>query len=336
MSEGEANEFLSKVSEEKLWQYMELKACLLNDSRDRWKVAFLNLQLSNDSTVSNRILNVDNKLLLIHRRLRIGTLNRIIEQIIAGKQISLEINNTRIEASLEWIKGSRLRYGFKLRSYIQQEFNIDNACHLLIQSGEYNEQIDMTVQNLEPKLSMNNPPFRNLKDAVTSILNIGFGTPAFSPFVRIIAPIYVKIEETKTSVLRIEVSVGAAIKAELSKIRLTAFGENENARPTQLREKFAKLSRRESNELLKPIKIDVDKETRYVRLSLYYREDLLEDNFVTVPKLVKRWTYGDIEPEMLHPEPEPEREREPEIEPGEITIKPESGILKLKQQTRIL
>jgi hypothetical protein len=87
MSQVAASEFLSKVSREKLWKYIELKACLVKDSEDSWKVAFLNLQLLSESTSSDKTLKVDNNLLLVHQILHINTLSRLFRQITEGKQI---------------------------------------------------------------------------------------------------------------------------------------------------------------------------------------------------------------------------------------------------------
>ena len=66
--------------------------------------------------------------------------------------------------------------------------------------------------------------YRDLKDALKSLLDVEFGTPAFLPFVRIFAPIYVKIEESNTEIGKIEVVVSAAPEANLSKIKLLIFG----------------------------------------------------------------------------------------------------------------
>jgi hypothetical protein len=105
MSEAAANEFLAKVSQEKLWKYIELKTCLVKDSEDRWKVAFLNLQLLSESTTSDKTINVDNNLLLVHKILRIRALSGLLVQITGGKQIRLSDGDSVIEASLEWIQG---------------------------------------------------------------------------------------------------------------------------------------------------------------------------------------------------------------------------------------
>ncbi|MGC2684904.1 MAG: hypothetical protein WA323_23845 [Candidatus Nitrosopolaris sp.] len=50
----------------------------------------------------------------------------------------------------------------------------------------------------------------------------------------IFAPIYVRIEEYKTEIGKIEVIISSAAEANLSKISLLIFGEDENARPTDL------------------------------------------------------------------------------------------------------
>ena len=170
-----------------------------------------------------------------------------------------------------------------MRSYAKREFHIDNACHIFIKSGEYPKRIDKIIQNLEASLSKNNPPYRSLKDAVSSLLGIEFGTPAISPFVRLLAPVYVKIEESKATIENLKILVSASLDGQLSEIRLEMFGEDENAKPTKLRENITIFTRDEDSELLKPVEISVGKESRYVKLNLHYRDELLEDYYIRIP-----------------------------------------------------
>ena len=114
-----------------------------------------------------------------------------------------------------------------MRAYAKREFHIDNSCHIFIKSGEYPKRIDKIIQNLEASLSKNNPPYRSLKDAVSSLLGIEFGTPAISPFVRLLAPVYVKIEESKATIENLKILVSASL-VKISEIRLEMFGEDNN------------------------------------------------------------------------------------------------------------
>src|SRR5918994_179612 len=176
MTEG-CKEFLSNISQEKFWKYLGIKACLIRGSKDkRWRVAFIDIQLIDEPKVYENTLSHFKNLIFIQKILNFNALGGLLKQIIRGGQIKIANTN----ASLEWING-RPRYDFKMRAYAKQEFHIDNACHILIKSGEYPKGINKLIQNLEASLSKNNPPYRSLKDAVSSLLGIEFGTPAISP-----------------------------------------------------------------------------------------------------------------------------------------------------------
>lgn len=104
-----AEEFLSKISQEKFWKYLEVKACLLKHSEDRiWKVAFINIQLVSESKVTDTGLPRFDNLMLIHKILRIGALHELIEQITGGHRIRIG----RINAFLEWMK-DKPRYALR-------------------------------------------------------------------------------------------------------------------------------------------------------------------------------------------------------------------------------
>jgi hypothetical protein len=279
-----AEKFLSKLSREKFWKYIDIKACLLKDSTDNmWKVGFININLLNESKVYHEKLPSFDNLVLIHEILRISELDEIVEQIVLGRQIRIG----RINASLEWI-GERLTYDFKMRAFVKQEYHIDEACHIIFKSGKYDEKIDRMIRRLEPLILEKGKTYRNLKDALISLLDVEFGTSAFSPFVRIFAPIYVKIEESKAEIRKLEILVSSAFEANLSKIRLRIFGEDESAQPTELRKHIGTFTRKEDSELLDRIVVVIDEKTRFAKLSLYYDEELLEDYYVRIPKLVVR------------------------------------------------
>jgi hypothetical protein len=173
-----------------------------------------------------------------------------------------------------------------MRAYVKQAFHIDEACHIIFRSGMYTDEIDRIVRQLEPFVWTKDRTFRDLKDALDSLLNIEFGKPAYLPFVRIFAPIYVKIEESKADARRLEVLVSSPLEANLSKIRLLIFGENENAKPSKLSESITTFKHKENSELMDPVVITVDEETRYAKLNLYYGDDLLEDYYLGIHKQI--------------------------------------------------
>jgi hypothetical protein len=228
-----------------------------------------------------KLPRLDN-LMLIHKILGIDALGELVEQISLGHRIKIG----KINASLEWMDG-KLDYDFKMRAYAKQEYHVDEACHIIFKSGKYNEVLDRIVRPLKP-LAWQGHTYRDLRDVLKSLLDVEFGTLAFSPFVRILAPIYVKIEESKPEISKIEVLLSSALEANLSKIKLLIFGEDENSKHTKLREQITTFTRKEDSELMEPIVVTVDEQSRYAKLSFYYGDDLREDYYIRVPKLVIR------------------------------------------------
>jgi hypothetical protein len=193
----------------------------------------------------------------------------------------------KIIASLEWIK-EKSRYDFKMRAYVKQTFHIDEACYIILKSGEYTDEIDSIIRKIEPLDWKKHGSYKDLKDALVKLFNIDWGKPAYPPFVRIFAPVFVRIEESKAEVQRLEVIIGAALEANLSRIKLWMFGEKEDGETAKPIKPITNFKRRNDSELMEPIVISVDEETRHVKLNLYYGDDLLEDFYVRIPKSVIR------------------------------------------------
>jgi hypothetical protein len=277
------SDFLSRISQEKFWKYIEVKACLLKKSADKtWKIGFLQIQLLKEPQKYDRKLPRSENLMLIHQIISIKSLKELVTQISEGEQVVIGKNI----ASLEWVQGMA-RYDFKMRAYVEQTFHINEACHIILKSGEYTDEIDSIVRKLEP-LDWKHGSYKDLKDALVELLNIDWGKPAYPPFVRIFAPVFVRIEESKAEVQKLEVVIGAALEANLSRIKLRIFGEKEHGKTAKPIEPITNFKRRNDSELMRPVVISVDEETRYVKLNLYYGDDLLEDFYVSIPKSVIR------------------------------------------------
>lgn len=305
-----AREILSKLSRQKFWKYLEIKACLFKEPKAKiWKVGFIEVRLLGEPyEVVKEILPRNDSFMLIQKILPISVLDRIVDQIAAGQKITIGKTN----ASLEWID-DKLNYDLKTRASAKEEYQIDAACHVFFKTGRYNENLDRIIRRLHPLNLDGEEAYRDLKDVLSTLLGIEFGTPAFSPFISILAPIYVRIEESKAEIRKIEVLVSAAFEAELSKIGLIMFGEQENAEPSGLRESFRNFTRENDSEILNRIIVDLDDKTRYVKLNLYYNEDLLEDYYIRIPKLVVRHITESVGVTKI-PAEEDIRRRKQEIE----------------------
>jgi hypothetical protein len=172
-------DFLSRISQDKFWKYLEVKTCLLKNSKDRiWKVAFIQIQLLKESKVFENKLPHSKNLMLIHKIFSIGSLKELVEQTSEGNRIKIGT----LKASLEWIQ-EKPRYDFKMTAYVKQAFHIDEACHIIFRSGEYTDEIDRIIRQLEPLVWAKDRTFRDLKDALNLLLDIEFGKPAYMPFI---------------------------------------------------------------------------------------------------------------------------------------------------------
>ena len=122
-------------------------------------------------------------------------------------------------ASLELIT-TRPKYHLKIRSYCQQEYTIDQACHVLIESGEHTEELSKTFDDSQSILLNFKPYFPTITAAIKKLLGIDFGTPAYNPFVVILAPISVKVSNVQVEVEKILLVLNASIDANIEHVRV--------------------------------------------------------------------------------------------------------------------
>jgi hypothetical protein len=83
-------------------------------------------------------------------------------------------------------------------------------------------------------------------------------------------------------------------EANLSKIKLRIIGEKENGITAKPIKPITNFNRRNDSELMDPIVLQLDEETRFVKLNLYYGDDLLEDFYVRIPKHVVRSIFETV------------------------------------------
>jgi hypothetical protein len=82
-----AEDFLSRISQERIWKYVEVKACLLKKSADKkWKIGFLQIQLLKESQKYDKKLPRSENLMLIHQIIDIESLKELVTQISEGRQ----------------------------------------------------------------------------------------------------------------------------------------------------------------------------------------------------------------------------------------------------------
>ena len=85
-----AEDFLSRILQEKFWKYIEVKACLLKESKDRiWKVAFIQIQLLKESQVNDEKQFRSKNLMLIRKILDIESLRELVVQISEHQRVRI-------------------------------------------------------------------------------------------------------------------------------------------------------------------------------------------------------------------------------------------------------
>jgi Restriction endonuclease len=82
------------------------------------------------------------------------------------------------------------KYHLKMRSYCQQEYDVDQACHVLIMGRDHTKQSIKALEESQSTLLNFKPYFITIQIAIKKLL--GFGTRAYDPFILVLAPIYVK------------------------------------------------------------------------------------------------------------------------------------------------
>jgi hypothetical protein len=121
-------EFKTRINQERFWKYYEVKACLVRyAAKDEWKIAFLRVQLLNAERSVHKELPKSKHFRLIHEIHDIGSFDRWLRQLEDYKKV--KVGNSF--ASLDLMRTAP-KYHLKMRSYCQQEYDVDQACHVLL------------------------------------------------------------------------------------------------------------------------------------------------------------------------------------------------------------
>ena len=167
-----------------------------------------------------------------------------------------------------------------MRCYCQQEYDVDQACHVLIVGGDHTEQLIKTLEESQSILLDFKPYFPTIQIAIKKLLGIDFGTPAYDPFILVLAPIYVKVSKSEIEVDRILLGLNATLDVYIEHIKVFLYGYDDSGEQTEWGEKITSFERIDSSENFLPVKVNFDDKSTYVKIMLYYRDDSLEDFFV--------------------------------------------------------
>ena len=182
-------------------------------------------------------------------------------------------------ASLDSIS-TRPKYDLKIRSYCQQEYAIDQACHVLIKTGEHTEELAKTLDDSQSILLDYKPYFPTIKTAIKKLMGVDFGTRAYNPFVIILAPVYVKVSNVQVEDEKIIFSLNASLDASIERVKTFLFGTDDNGEQTELSENITVFQRIGNSENFLPVKVNLDDKSTYVKVVIYYGDEFLEDFFV--------------------------------------------------------
>ena len=145
-----------------------------------------------------------------------------LRQIVRRQKIKID----GISASLELIT-TPLKYQFYWYSHpFTAHFGIDDASIGLSATGDYTEKLNHTLEYLRSELSTMSPPFQDLKDACKSLFNLQYGTPAFSNFVVLFAPIPISIGNVDFSKEGIAISLQCSPETDVNEIRMNLYGNS--------------------------------------------------------------------------------------------------------------
>jgi hypothetical protein len=268
--------FKSKFEQERFWNFYEIKACLVKyNDYDKWKIAFLNVQLLKENTTIQKQLPESDCFKLVHEIHEINSFVDLLNQITIGK--NLKVGSS--DLSLELIT-NQIYYDLKIRSYAQQEYNIDQPCYILIKSGNYTKELDEILRNSRSILLNFVPSFASPQVAIKKLLGIDFGSPAFCPFLRILAPIYVKISKVKINGKKIVIDLNASLEVDIDKVKVFLYGNDDHGQQTDFSKSITAFHRINNSESFSPVEFDLDPKSTYVKVVLHYRDDLIEDFYV--------------------------------------------------------
>jgi hypothetical protein len=299
-------EFGEKIDSWQLWGYFEIRAFLFKPKeKGKWIAAFLDVRLHNQKIKERRKLPATSTCRIVHKVYKMAQSSNFLHQLIHKDSVTLG----NIQVSLELVLGV-FTHELNLRSYCQQEYGIDEACLILISGGKFTDELGEALKKFDSELQ-SFTDYTSSKSAIRQELGIDFGTYAYYPFVRILAPIYLKILKAEFNDNKFTFSLTAEDKVDPKHVKVSLEGYDQSGRTTGFSKIISTFERLKHQNSFRPITIDVLPYSQYVKLVLSYRGEATEDFFL---KNVE-YTYEEISSQ------EPEYETETDLRSQKSSIR---------------
>lgn len=259
--------FKIKIGLTSFWKYFEVKSCCKRYyENDTWKVLFLYLKLFHDKPKVQHGMETT-CLKLIHKVRNIDELVDVLHQIFEERTV--EIN--RSNASLEWIT-NRIKFGTYYKSHPHTElFGTVEPTYALTQTGTNPIESADIEHTFEEELRGNAEPYEYLADAIHAALDLPFWTPAYSPFIVILAPIPITISDINFTNERISIHLLCPLETQLIALRIILL---------ELNEEITEFTREGDSNLVSGSRVLPQNTITILRLRVLYHGDEIETRSV--------------------------------------------------------
>ncbi|MGI0051141.1 MAG: restriction endonuclease, partial [Nitrososphaeraceae archaeon] len=165
------------------------------------------------------------------------------------------------------------KYDFKIRADCKSTYGIDYSCHTIIKVGTH----DSNVINIGKigLLIYKEKAYENLRDLCIEELGLDFGTYSISPHILFLAPIYIFIEHTSIEDNIIKIYLNGNFEKTSNNIMLLIRGQDILGQNTKLNKVIKQL--KPFNNGYEKIEINLVGNSVYIKINLYYKDELTED-----------------------------------------------------------
>lgn len=261
--------FKVKLGQARFWKYFEVKSCSKRYyENDTWKVLFLYLKLSHDQPSSVQHGMETTRLKLTHQVRNIDELVDVLHQIFEER--ALEVG--RSNASLEWITG-QITFDTYSKSHPHTElFGMVEPTHALTQTGTNPIESADIQRTFQEELQGHAQPYEYLADAVHAALDLHFWSPAYSPFIVVLAPIPITISDIQFTNEQILVHLRCPLETHLDALRIILL---------ELHEEIRQFNREEDSDIVSGSRLlPQNNNITILRLRVLYHGDEIETRLV--------------------------------------------------------
>lgn len=151
-----------------------------------WKITYMKLELQATKKTLTDIDFETSNLKIVNRILDMPSLYVLFRQISAMNHI------TRFEDwwTLEFFDMRTFVHDFVTRSRAIEEYNIDRPCSRLVAYGSYPPEAIKVLELLRTTLRLGEKPYKDMKDACNSLLDIIHGSEDLGTTFVVLAPDY--------------------------------------------------------------------------------------------------------------------------------------------------